>query len=61
MSFDIEYKKIIKQCLENGALRQTRDVPAYSVLGVSISLLVFPQQLCENYLLNMSVSKLTFT
>lgn len=35
MSFDKEYKKLIKTCL-SGTLRPTRDVPAYSVLGVAI-------------------------
>ncbi len=35
MNFDTEYKKIIQQCL-GGELRLTRDVPAYSVLAVTL-------------------------
>jgi thymidylate synthase len=36
MSFDKEYKKIIQQCIA-GTLRPTRDIPAFSILGVTIS------------------------
>lgn len=35
MSFDKEYKKIIRMCLK-GTLRPTRDVPAFSVIGITI-------------------------
>lgn len=37
-SFDEQYKKLIKQCLEDGFLRPTRaGIPAYSILGATIT------------------------
>ena len=36
-SFDIQYKQLIKDCLEEGLLRPTRSgIPAYSILGKTI-------------------------